>query len=80
MFNWIALIIIAVGGIVVGSFIGYMFYLYSKWKDKKNVLKNIEKQKVQNFIIPEKISNGKGFSEGKHINLKEYVGIKENAL
>jgi len=72
-YNLIAVLIL---GAIVGFFIGTYLVNRKKAKEKKNSLKEIQKQKQQEFLIPIRKEGGK--LEQKRINLKKYVGLNEN--
>jgi len=72
-YNLIAVLIL---GAIVGFFIGTYLVNRKKAKEKKNSLKEIQKQKQQEFLIPIRKEGGK--LEQKRINLKKYVGLIEN--
>jgi hypothetical protein len=58
-------------GVALGLVLSYFAYLYRRWKTKKNLIKNIEKQEVQDFVIPKKQSDSN--YKGEAVKLKDYI-------
>ena len=61
----------ALAGLVVFGFI----FLIKRWRFKRKILENIANQTNQDFIIPEKLENGK--YEGESVDLMTYCGLEE---
>ncbi len=63
-----------IGMAILGGLIGWllagMLFNFRKWQEKKNILKNIEKQKLDTFFIPNK--HGKS----DEVSLKQIVGLQ----